>query len=304
MIRNLLCLAIFAWASWVPPSWAVAADDAKPSPDEAAIRKAIESYTDAFNKGDAAAVANHFSETGAYIDPITGEREVGREAIAKALADRFSLGLKPKLSVTVDSIRLLDDNVAIEEGTATIITKKSGPEVSTYVAIHVKKDGKWQLDSVRETLLPEPEADDSSPLEELSWMIGRWADKSDGASVETVCNWALDGAFITRSFTIAIEGQPLMSGTQIIAWDAANKRIRSWVFDSDGTFGEGAWTKEEDHWRIRATNTLADGSKATAVQIIKKIDDDSFTFESISRQVDGELLPNVDPITIVRQTND
>lgn len=299
MIRNLLCLAILAAASW-----ARAADDAKQSPDEVAIRKAIESYTDAFNKGDAAAVANHFSETGAYIDPITGEREVGREAIAKSLTERFALGLKPKLSVNVDSIRLLGDDVAIEEGTATIVTKKTGPEVSTYVAIHVKKDGKWQLDSVRETLLPEPEADASSPLDELSWMIGSWADKSEDASVETVCDWALDGAFISRSFRIAIEGQPVMAGTQIIAWDAANKRIRSWVFDSDGTFGEGVWTKEDDHWRVRANNTLADGSKATAVQIIKKIDDNSYTFESIGRQVDGELLPNVDPITIVRQTQD
>ena len=151
MIRYLLCLAILASASW-----AVAADDAKQSPDEVAIRKAIDSYIDAFNKGDAAAVANHFSETGAYIDPISGEREVGREAIAKSLTERFALGLKPKLSVNVDSVRLLDDNVAIEEGTATIVTKKTGPEVSTYVAIHVKKDGKWQLDSVRELSCPSP----------------------------------------------------------------------------------------------------------------------------------------------------
>ena len=52
------------------------------------------------------------------------------------------------------------------------------------------------------------------------------------------------------------------------------------------------------------TNTLSDGRKATAIQIIKKIDDNSFTFESIGRQVDGELLPNVEPITIVRKTKD
>ena len=299
MIQNLLCLAIIASASW---TWA--ADEAKPSPDEAAIRKAIDSYIDAFNRNDAAAVANHFSEKGTYVDPITGEREVGREAIAKSLSERFALGLKPKLSVTVDSIRLLDDNVAIEEGTATVVTKKTAPEESTYVAIHVKKDGKWQLDSVRETLLPEAAPDDSSPLDELSWMIGRWVDKSESASVETVCDWALNGAFITRSFTIALAGQPVMAGTQIIAWDPANKRIRSWVFDSDGTFGEGAWTKEENRWRIRATSTLADGSKGTGVQIITKLDDDSFTFESIARQVDGELLPNVEPITIVRESND
>ena len=93
--------------------------------------------------------------------------------------------------------------------------------------------------------------------------------------METVCDWALDGGVYLAPFRIAIEGQPVMAGTQIIAWDAANKRIRSWVFDSDGTFGEARDQGRRSLAR-RATNTLADGSKATAVQIIKKIDDDSY----------------------------
>ena len=59
------------------------------------------------------------------------------------------MGLKPKLSVTVETLRLLNDGVALEEGTATVVSKKTPPEDSTYVAIHVKKDGKWLLDSVR-----------------------------------------------------------------------------------------------------------------------------------------------------------
>jgi uncharacterized protein (TIGR02246 family) len=284
---------------------ALAEEPAQPSPDEVAIRKAIASYVDAFNRGDAAAVANHFSETGTYIDPISGEREIGREAITKALTERFALGNKPKLSVKIDSVRLLDGSVAIEEGTATVVGKKTPPEDSTYVAIHVKKDGKWQLDSVRETLLPEPVTDESNPLDELAWMVGQWTNKSSSdASVETVCDWTMNGAFITRTFRVAVEGQPVMAGTQIIAWDPANKRIRSWVFDTDGSFGEGNWTHEENRWTIRTTNTLASGRKATGIQIITKVDDNSFTFESIGRQVDGELLPNVEPITIVRQTND
>jgi uncharacterized protein (TIGR02246 family) len=299
MIRTIVCLAMFVAASAV-----LADDDAKRSPDEVAIRKTIESYVDAFNHGDAAAVANQFSETGTLVDPISGEREIGREAIAKALSERFASGMKPKLSVTVETLRLLNDSVAIEEGTATVVTKKTPPEDSTYVAIHVKKDGKWLLDSVRETLLPEPKSDDTNPLVELSWMIGQWTDKSDDGSVDTLCDWTMNGTFITRTFTIAIQGQPVMAGTQIIAWDPANKRIRSWVFDTDGSFGDGVWTTEENQWKIRATNTLSDGRKATAIQIIKKIDDNSFTFESIGRQVDGELLPNVEPITIVRKTKD
>jgi uncharacterized protein (TIGR02246 family) len=300
MYRNILCFAIvFCGAAQVN------AQDEKPvSADETAIRKAIDSYIAAFNRGDALAMAQHYSEQGLYVDPITGDRLVGREAIAKGMASLFADGAKPKLSVEVDSVRLLDEKVAVEEGTAAVVREDEAPELSTYLAIHVKKDGKWSLDSVRETMLPEPEVDESGPLDDLSWMIGRWIDKSDEATVETICDWTLNKAFITRTFSVTVKGQPVMSGTQVIAWDPSRERIRSWVFDSDGTFGEGIWTQQENRWTIRASNTLADGKKGTAVHIITKIDDNSFTWQSIGREVDGEILPNVDPITIVRRPVD
>ncbi|HEY1598938.1 MAG TPA: SgcJ/EcaC family oxidoreductase [Pirellulales bacterium] len=301
MFRNIVCLAIVLCGA----VQAATADDAKPvSPDEAAIHKAIDSYIAAFNRGDAQAMAQHYSEQGSYVDPITGDRLVGREAIAKGMTLLFAEGAKPKLSVEVDSVRLLDDKVAVEEGTAAVVREDEAPELSTYLAIHVKKDGKWSLDSVRETMLPEPEVDESSPLDDLSWMIGRWIDKSDEATVETICDWTLNKAFITRTFSVTVKGQPAMSGTQVIAWDPSRERVRSWVFDSDGTFGEGIWTQQENRWTIRASNTLADGKKGTAVHIISKIDDNSFTWQSIAREVDGEILPNVDPITIVRKPVD
>ncbi len=301
MIRRIACLLIVI----IVPSLAAAQADKQPSPDEAAIRKAIDSYVDAFNKADAKALAGHFSEQGSYLDPTTGEKVVGREAIAKSFAGIFEGDAHPQLSVEVTSIRLLDDKVAVEEGNATVALEGQPPEESTYIAVHVKKDGKWSLDSVRETLLPEPDPEEEpSPLDELEWMIGRWIDKSDDATISTVCEWTLNKTFMLRTFTVAVQGAPLMSGTQVVAWDPAQERIRSWVFDSEGSFGEGIWTKQDNRWLIRATNTLSDGKKGTAVQIITKVDDDSFTWQSIGRQVDGELLPNVDPITVVRKPND
>ena len=39
----------------------------------------------------------------------------------------------------------------------------------------------------------------------------------------------------------------------------------------------------------------------SANNVITKIDDNSFTFRSLGREVDGELLPGVDEITIVRK---
>lgn len=296
MIQRMLLFAVLFFTA----AWATAEEAKEPSADETALRKNTESYVAAYNHRDAKALAAHFAEQGSYNDPITGERLVGREAIEKLFTELFTDENKPQLSVKIDSVRLLDDKVAVEEGTATVVSIDTPPEVTSYLAVHVKKDGKWYLDSVRETLVPEEPTDTSTPLDDLDWMVGRWVDESETASVETSCKWSANNKFLTRSFVVAVQGEPVMAGTQIIGWDPAEKRIRSWTFDSEGAFGEGHWTQQDNRWLVKATNTLGDGRKATAVQIITKIDDDSFTWQSVGRQVDGEILPNVDPITIVR----
>ncbi len=67
------CL-MFALAPLV--GWATVAGAAAPSApadDLAAIRTAIDSYVSAFNRGDARAVAQHWSEQGEWVGP-DGER--------------------------------------------------------------------------------------------------------------------------------------------------------------------------------------------------------------------------------------
>ena len=54
--------------------------------DEAAIRKRVEAYTDAFNRQDLKGVAAAWAENAAHTDRETGERKEGREAI---LADKL-----------------------------------------------------------------------------------------------------------------------------------------------------------------------------------------------------------------------
>ena len=46
---------------------------------------------------------------------------------------------------------------------------------------------------------------------------------------------------------------------------------------------------------------MADGSRASAVNIITYVDDDAFKLQSTQRTVAGELLPNVDQVLVVRQ---
>ena len=57
------------------------------SQDEIAIRKAIESYVESYNRGDASAAASHWSRDGSYLTQ-TGEYAKGPDKI-KAALDKF-----------------------------------------------------------------------------------------------------------------------------------------------------------------------------------------------------------------------
>jgi hypothetical protein len=88
---------------------------------------------------------------------------------------------------------------------------------------------------------------------------------------------------------------------QIVGWDAATKKIRSWTFDSDGGYSDSTWTKRGERWYISNEGVLADGRKASMINVIKQIDENSFTWAAIERTAGGELLPNVPEVLIVRE---
>ena len=103
-------------------------------------------------------------------------------------------------------------------------------------------------------------------------------------------------------FIQAVDHDNSLSGMQIIGWDPAAKRIRSWTFDSNGTFSEGTWEQRGDRWFIRNRGTLPDGRAATMINVMKhEKDGNSFTWQTIERTAAGELLPNIDEIRIVRR---
>jgi hypothetical protein len=169
----------------------------------------------------------------------------------------------------------------------------------------VKQNGQWLIDRISEVEKEKPLPSNYEHLKELEWMIGSWHDDDPRPSVEiqTDCAWTKNKNFMTRSFAFAIGDQVKKSGMQIIGWDAANKQIRSWVFDSDGGFAEGTWKRKGDRWVIENTATLPDGSRASATNIMTKLDDNSFKWESVNRELDGELMPNVEPVLVVRKTD-
>ncbi len=267
--------------------------------DKAAIEKAAASYTAAFNAHDAKALAAHWSPEAVYINPLTGSQVEGRPAIAKEFAAILAELKDTKLAVDVESIRFISPSVAVENGVAKLISANGQPEESSYTAIHVRRDGKWLLDRVTELDIPVV-LSHYEQLKELEWMIGTWVDGDEHASIETTCQWTRNKNFLTRSFAVSVEDRIDLTGMQIVGWDPAAKQIRSWVFDSDGGFAEGRWTKKDNRWSITTTGTTADGLKATSVNVITYVDENRFKWQSVSRTTDGELLPNIDEVVVVR----
>jgi len=266
---------------------------------EAAIRKAAASYVEAFNKQDAQAVAGHWSPEAVYLNSSTGEEAVGREAIAKQFEATFNEKPELKLQVKVASVQFVSPNVAVEHGTATFLAPGAEPEEIEYSAVNVKREGKWLLDRVTDKS-KEIAASNYEQLKALEWMVGHWTTDNEKAEVELDCNWTKNKNFLTRAFKITIDGQSDFSGMQVIGYDPAAKTIRSWTFDSNGTFAEGTWENRGKSWFIRNKGILPDGRVASMVNAMKQVDENSFTWQTIDRTAGGELLPSIAEILIVR----
>ena len=270
----------------------------RPAAKAAAIRRAVATYVAAFNRGDAVAVAAHWSANGEWLSP-SGERFKGRAAIETEMAAYFEESEGHHVDVQNPTVRFLAPTVAVEEGTATVLQSGESPSETSYIAIHVKQNGEWRLDSVRETSIPSPPTH-YGHLSELEWMIGNWVDQDENATIETVRAWSYNRNFISRSFSVSIDGQIELQGTQIIGWDPAAQRIRSWTFDSDGGFGEGIFTRDGNRWIVQTSQILYDGVQAESTNIITYVDDNTFTWQSVDRIVGGQMLPNIDQVTVVR----
>ncbi len=269
-------------------------------PDVAAIESALESYIAAYNAGDAKALALHWGEAGQYTLP-DGTVVQGRVELEQLFTAHFAESKNRVMELEGTLIEFLSPNVAKETGMARVILDEGEPSETYYIAIHVKGADGWKIDSVSEDASIQPAPSHYSQLSQLEWMIGDWVDAGGDATVATNCQWTVNQNFITRSFKVYVEGGIQFEGTEVIGWDPANQTIRSWMFDSDGGFAAGKWTGGESHWTVQTINTLPDGRQGSATHVYDLVDENTFRFQSVGRQLDGELLPNIEPVTIVRE---
>jgi hypothetical protein len=145
------------------------------------------------------------------------------------------------------------------------------------------------------------DAPQTSPLEELDWMVGEWIDQGDDSTIVTECSWTKNRRFLKRSFKVRIDEEVTLEGDQFVGWDPIANQIRSWTFDSEGGIGEGRWVQDGNRWLVKASFVLADGARASALNVYTYVDDGAFRWQSTNREVAGELLPNIPEVTVVRQ---
>ncbi len=274
---------------------------AKPevSADEKAIHQLIDEVEKAYNAADAKGVADLFTEDAELVDE-DGNVTHGRAAIEELFAAAFEAKPGAKMTIEVDSIRSIGPGLLVEDGT-TVVTVTPGelPERSRYTVVHIKQDGKWRMASARDISPIAPS--NVERLQQLEWLIGEWVDESPEAVVHSNYRWSEDGNFIINEFSAKFAGRPLMAGTQRFGWDPLANQIRSWVFDSTGGYGEGLWTRDGERWVIKLRNVSIDGQVGSATNILTRIDQDRWGWESYDRMVGGELTSEIERVIVVRK---
>lgn len=267
----------------------------EPYSDREEIKNNSKGYEEAYNNHDAQKVASFWSSNAVYVVPDTGETLQGRSAIADFFKNLFENKDQPHIDVIIDNIIFKGPDKAIEYGHVKFSDKDGNQDETYYRAVDVKENGKWVLQTVRE-VETRTAPSNYEHLQDLNWLIGSWHETNEDSDIDLNFKWSLNKNLLIEHFTVKILDRDEMEGIQIIAWDPDQKSIRSWIFDSDGNFREGTWSKRGNKWIASMAARLADGTKGSSIDIYTKLDDNNFTFDMDARDIGGNILPDVGPV--------
>jgi uncharacterized protein (TIGR02246 family) len=279
--------AIGLLAMWHISVEANGADDSEVE----AIRKAGAAYVKAIEDGNRETMLAAWAEDGDYID-ATGRSANARELIRHELTEG-SGGRRGGRGVTVDRIRLITPEVAVEDGSMESGSEPGGPALrSRYTAIWQKRDGRWLLNSLRESMVPLPPR--NTRLQELAWLLGEFAGHADdGSLVVSSAVFSPDGNYILRDLSVTFPDRSVRSLNQRIGWDPISGSFKSWTFDADGSYGEGGWKRQGGSWIVNTSGVSANGKRNLATNIYSRISADEFVLESVGATEEGVLRPDI-----------
>lgn len=265
---------------------------------ETQIKNTLNELAKAAASGNAQAMTDLFTETATYIDE-TGQATVGKSA----LLNRFTEGIKgnQKNSVSIDltKVSMLGDSAAVARG---VVKKAVEDEIalpSTRFMMVLKKDGDgWLISNATETPIENPAGREL--LKNLAWLEGDWKATRNNATVKMSANWIGKKNFMLLRFEIERAGQPKVKEAQIIGWDPREGQPISWSFDSSGGFGSGYWFKKDNVWQVAVNGVHTDGSETNSINLFSMKDKDNFTWQSTSRTIGDELVPDSAIVNVER----
>jgi uncharacterized protein (TIGR02246 family) len=254
--------------------------------DDDGIRGAIEAYRDAVAKGDPEAIAAHWTADADYVDHLGHAFKVAAVlARAKSISPDDGRIAPPSVESQTLAIRFVTPDVVVEDGVIEPSATAGGKSPRRrYSAMWVKRNGKWLIDGVRESPFRGATSD---RFKDLEWMVGEWVAEGPLATAEATCTWGPEKSYILRQVTVTPKADEPISATQWIGWDPIHERIRSFVFDSRGGYGDGVWEKDGDAWVVTATGVLPDGRRTSATNLYSRIDDNTALWESVEEEVEG-----------------
>src|SRR5215471_6619459 len=264
-MRKIRSIRVIPFASLLLAASQLFAQSKDHAADEAAIRQAGQDYFAAADRADSKALADMWTAEGVYTDE-SGQTTKARDLFAKNAS--AAPAIRPAMRLSDVAIRFVTDDVAMEDGDCEDANSDGSPTIKGhYTSLWVRQNGKWKLDSLRETRsAPAPAAAPS--LESLDIFAGQWSGQHEQSTIRVNAKWDANKKFLHREFTIAA-GKSTTGGAQEIGWDPLTGHIKSWSFFEDGSYGTGLWSLEGHVWMVLSTRVYPDGKVANSTQVYK-----------------------------------
>jgi uncharacterized protein (TIGR02246 family) len=301
MRKNLIFLGLLATALLAIPAFR-GQGQPPAAKGEQAVRKAVAAYVEAMNKHDLDGLMASLEKDADFIDE-EGKTTRGQDALRARFKTMLPTLKGIKVSGKVYSVKFLKPDVALVDGELEFKSADGTRDSNRFAVVWVKSGDKWRISSVRD--LPAEVEDVPSltypQLKSLEWLVGDWVDEGGKGAVQIKCTWAPNKSFLLMDYQVKNEGAEPLLVKQRVGFDPVNNRVRSWVFDSTGGFGEGYWQRDGNKWVVGASAILADGGTGGATNVYEFKNENSFHYRSVDRDIDGQPLADVET-KFVRKT--
>jgi uncharacterized protein (TIGR02246 family) len=299
MRKNLILLGLLATILLAIPAFS--GQGPAPASGEQAVRKAVAAYVKALNKGKLDGVMACLAPDADFIDE-DGKTTRGHDALAAYFKTRLADLKGFRVAGKVYAVKFLRPEVALVDGELEFTSADGTRDSNRYAVVWVKSGDKWIISSARDLPAEVEEAPSLTypQLKSLEWLVGDWVDDGGKGTVQIKTRWAPNKSFLVMEYEVKQEGADPLLVTQRIGWDPANNRVRSWVFDSTGGFGEGYWQRDGNKWVVGASAILPDGGTGGSTNVYEFKDANTFLYRSVDREIDGQPMADVE-VKLVRK---